>query len=70
MTTIMVTYIVDVKMSIVVHPTPKTTSCHAKSINSTTSNANHLILNALHHQNTLATKLISHLLHATWILNG
>lgn len=41
--------IVDVKMSIVVYPTPKTISCHVTWTNSTTSNTNHLVLNALHH---------------------
>jgi len=46
--------IVDVKMSTVVYATPKIVSCHATWINSTTSNANNLVLNALHHQNTLA----------------
>lgn len=45
--------IVDVKMSVVVYATPKPISCHVTWINSTTSNANHFVLNALHHQNTL-----------------
>jgi hypothetical protein len=45
--------IVDVKMSVVVYAIPKAISCHVTWINSTASNANHFVLNALHHQNTL-----------------